>query len=71
VRKQARVNGVNGKAWIGIRLKRHDELMSELPEAAAENGVSPEDGDDARPQVKQFPARQKFMTVFNGSIKVG
>ena len=32
VRKQARVYGVSGKAWIGIRLKEHDELMKELPE---------------------------------------
>jgi phage/plasmid-associated DNA primase len=29
VRKQARVNGIGGKAWIGIRLKEHDELVSE------------------------------------------
>jgi P4 family phage/plasmid primase-like protien len=30
-RRQARVGGVSGKAWIGIRLKEHDELMKELP----------------------------------------
>ena len=71
VRKQARVYGVSGKAWVGIRLKEHDELMKELPEGDAENAVSPEKGDHARPQVKQFPARQKFMTVFNGSVKLG
>jgi P4 family phage/plasmid primase-like protien len=34
-RKQARVHGLNGKAWNGIRLKTHDELVARLPEAGA------------------------------------
>ena len=34
-RKQARVHGVSGKVWVGLRLKTHDELMKETP---GENG---------------------------------
>jgi putative DNA primase/helicase len=29
-RKQARVHGMSGKAWIGIRLKTHDELVAAI-----------------------------------------
>jgi hypothetical protein len=28
-RKQARVHGMSGKAWIGIRTKTHDELVKD------------------------------------------
>jgi len=40
VRKQARVYGVSGKAWVGIRLKEHDELMKELQESESSNPES-------------------------------
>ena len=36
-RKQARVHGVSGKVWVGLRLKTHDELMKETPGEKGEN----------------------------------
>jgi hypothetical protein len=71
-RKQARVWGVSGKAWTGIRLKEHDGLMKELP--AEEDGRErqlPEEPKGWRPQVKkQLPLRTKYLSVFNGGVKV-
>jgi putative DNA primase/helicase len=37
-RKQARVNGISGKAWAGIRLKEHDELVAIRNEAGSQGG---------------------------------
>jgi hypothetical protein len=60
-RKQARIHGMNGKAWIGIRLKEHDELLAEVP------------GDTEVPAatMRRFPGRQTFTTVFGSKAKVG
>jgi len=52
VRKQARVYGVSGKAWVGIRLKEHDELMKELPPEDEHQQQSPTAGNRYRQQVK-------------------
>ena len=71
VRKQARVSGVSGKAWVGIRLKEHDELMSELPPEDEQVQHSPNAGNRYRQQVKQFPLQGQFKSVFNGGVKVG
>jgi hypothetical protein len=71
VRKQARVYGVSGKAWVGIRLKEHDELMAELPEEADHHQKSQEAEEHWRRPVKQFPLRGTYKSVFNGGVKVG
>jgi putative DNA primase/helicase len=65
-RKQARIHGVNGKAWSGIRLKTHDELVARLPEAGSQEDIEVPAGN-----VKRFPARQKYTTVFGGKTMVG
>src|ERR1019366_5368435 len=66
VRKQARVYGVSGKAWVGIRLKEHDELMKELPEEDDRYQESQESERHWRPQAKQLPLGGKYRSVFNG-----
>ena len=71
VRKQARVYGVSGKAWVGIRLKEHDELMAELPEEADRHQKSQEAEEHWRRPVKQFPLRATYKSVFNGGVKAG
>ena len=71
VRKQARVYGVSGKAWVGIRLKEHDELMKELPPEDEQVRHSPTAGNRFRQQVKQFPLQGQFKSVFNGGVRVG
>lgn len=71
VRKQARVDGVSGKAWTGIRLKEHDERMDEVKEAEKRERQSPEGAKVDGPQVKKAPVRAKYMSVFNGGVKVG
>ncbi len=40
-RKQARVHGVSGKVWVGLRLKTDDELMRETPGENGKNGEQP------------------------------
>ena len=70
MRKQARVYGVNGKAWVGIRLKEHDELMKELPPEDEQQQESPTVGNRYRQQVKQFPLQGQFRSVFNGGLRV-
>lgn len=71
VRKQARVNGVSGKAWIGIRLKEHDELMKELSGKDAPEVQSLEEKTDWPRRVKRFPLGGQYKSVFNGGVKVG
>lgn len=71
VRKQARVSGVSGKAWVGIRLKEHDELMSELPEEDDQHQDSQEAEEHRRRPVKQFPLSETYKSVFNGGVRVG
>jgi len=70
VRKQARVYGVSGKAWMGIRLKEHDELMAELPLEDEHQQEPPTAGNRSRQQVKQFPLQGQFKSVFNGGVRV-
>lgn len=70
-RKQARVHGVGGKAWTGIRLKEHDELMVELPEESDRHKESQEAAEHWRRPVKQFPLCGAYKSVFNGGVKVG
>jgi hypothetical protein len=67
VRKQARVDGVSQKAWIGIRLKTYDELMADLKKAEVANTGSTGGSE----KVKRFPGRPQYMSVFNGGVKVG
>jgi hypothetical protein len=71
VRKQARIYGQSGKAWVGIRLKEHDELMKELPPEEEQQQQSPNAGNRFRQQVKQFPLQGQYKSVFNGGVKVG
>jgi putative DNA primase/helicase len=71
VRKQARVYGVSGKAWVGIRLKEHDELMAELPEEDDHHQKSQEAEEHWRRPVKQFPLSGTYKSVFNGGVRVG
>ena len=71
VRQQARVYGVSGKAWVGIRLKEHDELMVELPEEVDRHQKSQEGEDHWRRPVKPFPLRGAYKSVFSGGVKVG
>jgi hypothetical protein len=71
VRKQARVYGVSGKAWAGIRLKEHDELMAELPLEDDQPLQAQIAGNRHRQQVKQFPLQGQFKSVFNGGVRVG
>ena len=72
VRKQARVYGVSGKAWVGIRLKEHDELMMELPPEEVDRHQKPQEAEEHwRRPVKQFPLRGAYKSVFNGGVKVG
>ncbi len=65
-RKQARIYGVSGKAWSGIRLKAHDELVARLPEDGPQEDIEIPAGN-----VRRFPARQKYTTVFDSKAKVG
>jgi P4 family phage/plasmid primase-like protien len=67
-RKQARVHGVSGKAWNGIRLKEHDELVAGLRD---DDAGSQEDIKVPAMNVKRFPARQKHGTVFGSKTMVG
>ena len=71
VRKQARMWGVSGKAWTGIRLKwkEHDELMKELPEEEDRHRESSQDGKLWQSQVKLLPLRGNYRSVFNGGVK--
>jgi putative DNA primase/helicase len=69
-RKQARVYGVSGKAWIGIRLKEHDELMKELPEEDDGQQESSLQGGQYRPTVRRFPLGGTYKSVFNGGVPV-
>jgi hypothetical protein len=69
VRKQARVNGVSGKAWTGIRLKEHDELMQELARKDGPELQSLEEETDWL-HVKRFPLAGHYKSVFNGGVKV-
>jgi len=71
MRKQARVNGVSGKAWTGIRLKEHDELMAELPQEENQTIKSSEEQEQLGLKVKQWPVRTNHRSVFNGGVKVG
>jgi len=71
MRKQARVNGVSGKAWTGIRLKEHDELMAELPQEENQTIKSSEEQEQLGLKVKQWPVRANHRSVFNGGVKVG
>jgi phage/plasmid-associated DNA primase len=41
IRKQARVHGVSGKAWHGLRLKEHDELVKALSDGEEQQRRSP------------------------------
>jgi hypothetical protein len=61
-RKQARVHGRNGKAWTGIRLKEHDELVAQMRDAG-----SPGDSEVPSVSVKRYPAHKTFKTVFIGN----
>jgi putative DNA primase/helicase len=70
-RKQARIHGRSGKAWAGIRLKEHDELMAELPEEADRHQESQKAEEQWRRPVKQFPLQGQFKSVFNGGVRVG
>jgi phage/plasmid-associated DNA primase len=70
-RKQARVYGVSGKAWTGIRLKEHDELMAELPEESDRHQESQDAEEHWRRPVKQFPLRTTYKSVFNGASRWG
>ena len=70
-RLQARIHGRSGKAWTGIRLKEHDELMSELPLEDDQLQHSPSAGNCYRQQVKQFPLDGQYKSVFNGDVRVG
>ena len=70
-RRQARIHGRGGKAWTGIRLKEHDELMAELPQEEDRHQESQEAGEHLRRPVKQFPLRATYKSVFNGGVKVG
>jgi phage/plasmid-associated DNA primase len=64
-RKQARVCGVSGKAWHGIRLKEHDERMKELPEDEDERrSKSSQGGKHHLPSVKLRPLGKHHHTVF-------
>jgi hypothetical protein len=66
VRKQARVCGISGKAWQGIRLKEHDERMKELPEGEDEQrSESSLGGKHHLPSVKQRPVGKHHYTVFS------
>jgi phage/plasmid-associated DNA primase len=71
VRKQARVYGVSGKAWVGIRLKEHDELMAELPDEDDRQRQPAEDRKLYRPAVKKFGVQGEYRSVFNGGVRVG
>jgi putative DNA primase/helicase len=70
IRKQARVNNVSGKAWTGIRLKEHDELMQELARKDGPELQSLEEETDWTCQVKRFPLGGQYKSVFNGGVKV-
>jgi len=71
VRKQARVQGISQKAWTGIRLKTHDELMADLKKTEVASAGSTGDEDSGSEKVKQFPGRPQYLSVFNGGVKVG
>jgi putative DNA primase/helicase len=65
-RKQARIRGIGGKAWTGIRLKEHGELVRD----AGSTEGNEESIHSASP-IKRFPARNTFTTVLNGKVKAG
>ncbi|MBS1828799.1 MAG: bifunctional DNA primase/polymerase [Acidobacteria bacterium] len=65
-RRQARINGVSGKAWVGIRLKEHEELMVSVGEAEALDDVNGSTISIRRRQIRQADA-----TVFNRRGKAG
>ena len=57
---------------MGIRLKEHDELMSELPLEDEHQPLQAQiAGNRFRQQVKQFPLGGQYKSVFNGGVKVG
>jgi putative DNA primase/helicase len=62
-RKQAKVNGVSCKAWIGIRLKEHDELVNDA--ADHDEGKGP-DHQDQCAVIKPFPIRRSFTAGYSG-----
>jgi hypothetical protein len=55
---------------VDIRLKEHDELMSELPTEDEQIQHSPSAGNRYRQQVKQFRLQGQFKSVFNGGVRV-
>jgi hypothetical protein len=61
-RKQARLGGYSAKAWTGIRLKTHDELVAGLPDAGSEQDIQPSAGN-----LKRFPAGKAYLTAIIGS----
>jgi len=71
VRKQARVHSVSQKAWTGIRLKTHDELMEGLKKTEVASAGSTGGENSGSAKVKQFPRRPLYVSVFNGGVKVG
>jgi len=65
-RKQATIHKLNKKAWWGIRLKEHDELV-----AAAQNDADLSEGVERSKQPLQFSAGKASTTAFNTKTKVG
>jgi hypothetical protein len=68
VRKQARVNGVSGKARTGVRLKEHDELMEELQEESDQQAGSSQEMTPWRPYMKKSARREKHLGAFNCGV---
>lgn len=65
-RRQSRIHGLSGKAWMGIRLKTHDELFAEFREAESQNDV-----EGSPKTVKTFPVARATTTVYAGRVKTG
>jgi len=65
-RKQARINGASGKAWVGIRLKEHDELVESVNDADALEDVK-----GSTIPIRRRQIRQAYATAFNGRAKAG
>jgi putative DNA primase/helicase len=64
-RWQARIDGVSGKAWIGIRLKTDKELAAELPDARSVPDIETSAGNR-----KRFLAGKPYLPAIVGSSMV-
>jgi hypothetical protein len=65
-RKQAKVHSVSCKAWIGVRLKEHDEMVTDATDQ--EEGKGP-DHQEQNGIIKPFPIRKNLTTAFKNPLR--